>query len=114
MHRFATAAVLVVAMSAPVFAGAALMDHSAITILGQPGGCSSSCDVGGKGAGGLNSGGNAQGSYQKEPDTGFGTFTQAGTPGTGRITLNNPPDQVGTQSGNYPKLVGHCTGYLSC
>ncbi|HZN83493.1 MAG TPA: hypothetical protein VFC01_27980, partial [Mycobacterium sp.] len=103
MRRFAIATLLVVATSAPAVAGAALIDHSTIAMLGQPGGCSTSCDVGGKGTGG----------YQKEPDTGFGSFTQAGTPGTGRITLNNPPDQVGTQSGNYPKGAGHCTGYLT-
>jgi opacity protein-like surface antigen len=110
VRKFACAAVLAAAISAPVLAGA-LVDHSAVSVLGAPGGCSSSCS---HGAFDTNNPGQAHGGYQKAPPdelTGVG-FSQAGTPGTGRITLNGTT--TGTQSGNYRKQAGHCTGFFSC
>jgi hypothetical protein len=104
MRRFAHAAVFVVALATPVLT-AVLIDHSVDSVLGAPGGgCSSACTVGGADLDNL---GNAQGRHVKEGDS----FSQSGTPGTGRITTGDP-GVPGTQSGNHPKGVGHCTGYL--
>ena len=106
MRRFAHAAVFVVALSAPILA-AALQDHSEFSVLGAPGGgCSSTCSVGGADP---SNPGQPPGRHIREADPGF---TQSGTPGTGRITVETLFGP-GTQSGNHPKGVGHCTGFLS-
>jgi hypothetical protein len=114
MRRFAQAAVVAAAISAPVFAGA-MIDHSVVSVLGKPGGgCSSTCNVGGAAPGSP-----AQGGHSKISQPGMGSSTMSGTDAvggtTGRIAINNSPI-VGTASasGNYkPPLKGHCMGYLT-
>src|SRR6188474_625053 len=79
MRKFAYAAVFATAISAPVLAGA-LMDHSAVSVLGEP--CSSSCLKGG--ADPANPG-NAQGGHSQittqlpAPFVGSRTDTTSGT-----------------------------------
>ena len=112
MRRFAHAAVLAVAISAPVLTGA-LMDHSVVSVLGAPGGCSSSCTVGGAAPGSP-----AQGGHRNIMTFGGGAQTQSGTvavpfgqQSTGRIATTNSSGQiVGSHSGNFKKGTGHCTG----
>ena len=103
-------------MSGPVLAGA-LMDHSVLLVLGAPGGCSSSCSVGGAGNGGISSGGQAQGGHIKGVINSFATGSLSGTlatgdpasPGTGHLVATTPV--TGTTSGNFRTLPGngHCT-----
>src|ERR1700742_4190074 len=46
MRRFANTTIVALAISAPVLTGV-LVDHSAVSLLGAPGGCSSNCSRGG-------------------------------------------------------------------
>jgi hypothetical protein len=125
MPKFARAALLVMAMSAPVLVGA-LTDDSVVSVLGAPdtgGGCSSNCSVGGSkydggGTGAINSGGKAEGGYKNFTGTagendGF-TFSYAGTlAGNGGRSGSGHSDVIGsTISGNFNTLpgTGHCTG----
>jgi hypothetical protein len=120
MRKFAHAAVLAVAISAPVLTGA-LMDHSVVSVLGAPGngGCTSGC-----GGANPNNPGNAQGGHSVS-NFGFGPQTASGTlavtgfgSGTGHYTVGGP--FPGTASGNFtsglntpPTAKGHCTGQFS-
>jgi hypothetical protein len=110
------AAVFVVAMSAPVLAGA-MMDHSVVSVMGQPdtGGCSSNCSVGG--APGGTAEGAAQGGYTNLNDFGVSTSTAGtgavlGGPSTGHSVITAPI--TGSASGNFNAFPepghGHCTG----
>jgi hypothetical protein len=122
MRRFTHAAVLAVALSAPVLTGA-LMDHSVVSVLGAPGGCSSSCDVGGAtgGKGSTSSGGQAEGGHINGAINPMTTGSISGTlatggptsPGTGHLVVTAPV--TGTASGNFTTLPGngHCTGALN-
>ena len=118
MRRFAHAAVLAVAISAPVLAGA-LVDHSVVSVLGKTGGgCSSNCSVGGAAPGS-----SAQGGHRLiTTDNGLASRSSSGTgavPGgqtTGHSTETIRGNTVGTASGNFdtvPSSKGHCTGVLS-
>jgi hypothetical protein len=134
MRKFAHAAELAVAISAPVLAGA-LMDHSVVSVLGAPGnGCSGTCSVGGApnpATGGLPSNGNTrtQGGHTTEPNVLGTPQTASGTlaltsSGTGHLTQGgsrpppgtpgNPGTLTGTLSGNLTAGPwagkGHCTG----
>lgn len=129
MRKFAHAAVLAVAISAPVLAGG-LMDHSVVSVLGAPGigGCSSGCGVGGAtnpatgqpGNGAVNSGGAAQGGHTAgtnpftgAPQTQSGTLEVTGVgSGTGRQAVggSNPGTASGNFTGGIPTSKGHCTG----
>ena len=130
MPKFARAALLAMAMSAPVLAGA-FMDHSVVSVLGAPdtgGGCSSNCSVGGSkydggGTGEINSGGKAEGGYKNYTGEGGSTFRFTGTipanggrSGSGHGEINAPESGVagvvGTFSGNTTRRPwsGHCTG----
>jgi hypothetical protein len=80
MRKFVYAAVFATAISAPALAGA-LMDHSAVSVLGAPGGCSSSCTVGGADP---DNPGNAQGGHFASTNAAGFTQTGSGTVGTGR------------------------------
>ena len=94
------------------------MDHSVLLVLGAPGGCSSSCSVGGAGDGGISSGGQAQGGHINGVINSFATGSLSGTlatgdpasPGTGHLVATTPV--TGTTSGNFRTLPGngHCTG----
>src|SRR5690242_8278606 len=122
MRKVVHAAVFAMGISAPALAGV-LMDHSVVSVLGEPSGgtgpCSSNCTVGGSiydggGNGEINSGGKAQGGYKKftgEP----GTFTFTGTlpANGGRFGTGHSVDLNGdTISGNFNTFpgTGHCTG----
>src|SRR5258705_2210338 len=116
MRKFAYAAVFATAMSARVFAGA-LIDHSAVSVLGDP--CTkASCSVGGAGQGGTSSDGAAKGG-QFNTTVGSANLTNTGTlatspdnaSGTGRQTLTSDTLN-GTASGNLSNGIpgkGHCT-----
>jgi hypothetical protein len=112
MRKFAYAAFFATAISAPALAGA-LMDHSAVSVLGAPGGCSSTCTVGG--ADPANPG-RAQGGHfaiDNPPIAGSasGTFAVPGGQTTGHVNQTAPTP--GTVSGNFnevPSSKGHCTG----
>jgi len=117
MRKFVYAVVLATAISTPVLTGA-LMDHSAVSVLGAP--CSNPCAKGG--ANPANPG-NAQGGHSQinvleaPPFTGFATITTSGTravPGgqeSGRRVSDSPNDALDrSQSGNFTKGNGHCTG----
>jgi hypothetical protein len=114
MRRFVQAAVVAAAISAPVFAGA-LMDHSVVSVLGQPTGgkCSSNCSVGGLGSG-ASSG--APGGHMKMSAPGVGSASISGTASTGRI-VSTVPGIAGSASGNFTNGIGagkgHCTGFLT-
>jgi hypothetical protein len=121
MRRFAQAAVVAAAISAPVFAGA-MIDDSVVSVLGSPGtgqGCSSSCNVGGSAPGSP-----AQGGHSKISVSGMGSASMSGTAAaggsTGRIVINNPTFAIGSASGNFTSVTagtgpgkGHCTGALT-
>ena len=106
MRKFAYAAVFATAISAPVLVGA-LMDHSAVSVLGAPPGssgpCSGNCSVGAAGNGGTNSGGASQGGH-----TMLGPISISGTESTGRFEIA----RAGSVSGNRGTIPirGHCTG----
>jgi hypothetical protein len=117
MRKFAYAAVFATAISAPVLAGA-LMDHSAVSVLGAP--CSNPCAKGG--ANPANPG-NAQGGHSvitvppPVGGTNSTTVTLSGTqavPGgqaSGRRVSDSNNDALdSSQSGNATKGNGHCTG----
>jgi hypothetical protein len=117
MRRFAHAAIVAVAISAPVLTGV-LMDHSVVSVLGS---CKTSCTVGGADP---NNPGNAQGGRSALTVTvggvtlsgsASGTLAVPGGQQTGHTVGINPinPAANGTASGNFtdpnnPK--GHCTG----
>jgi hypothetical protein len=121
MRKFAHAAILAVAISAPVLAGG-LMDHPVVSVLGAPGsgGCSSGC--GGAGNGGVNSNGKAQGGHTTFTNQ-FGSVTESGTvavhgplgpssgQNTGRTAVggSNPGTISGNATAGTP-VKGHCTG----
>jgi hypothetical protein len=124
MPNFAHAALLAMALSAPVLAGT-LTDQSVVSVLGAPdtgGGCSSNCSVGGStydggGTGRINSDGKAQGGYKNYTVTGDDPyhFTFTGTlpaDGGGRYGSGHSVNPGGTISGNFDTLpgTGHCTG----
>jgi hypothetical protein len=110
------AAVLAVAISAPVLAGA-MIDYSVVSVLGQP--CSGSCQVGGAN---LSNPGQAQGGHEalssKSPSStnvASGTSAVVGGRSTGHVTETTPAGS-GTASGNFntiPSAKGHCTGILT-
>ena len=123
MRRFAHATVLAMAISAPALAGV-LMNHSPVSVLGAPGGCSSNCAVGAVtspsgtvGQGAVSSAGQAQGgrrveSYPLNPNLDVkqsGTFAVRGDTEAG----HNDTDR-GTLSGNFTSIPGkgHCTGSI--
>lgn len=115
MRKFAHAAVLAVAMSAPVLAGA-LMDHSVVSVLGAPGnGCSSSCSVGGAAYPSPAQGGHTTGTgCCGQPLTVSGTMAVNGTvgPSSGQNTGRTVTPTEGL-SGNFTNGFpgnGHCTG----
>jgi hypothetical protein len=112
MRKFSYAAVFAVAISAPAVAGAALMDHSVLSVLGAPdGGCSSSCFVGGADP---NNPGEAEGGHAANSlFNGSGTIAIPGGQQTGHIEIASI--FPGTGSGNFTTLPpkGHCTGGLS-
>lgn len=89
MRRIVATTVFALAITTPGIAGPFLVD-STVSVVNKPsnnGGCSTSCAVGGAGT---TASDNGRGGYQKQPpddltETGF---SQAGTPGTGRITLS--------------------------
>ena len=122
MRRFFHAAVFAVAMSAPVLAGV-LIDHSQVSVLGAPRGCSSSCNVGGAtgGQGSTSSGGRAEGGHINGVINPMTTGSISGTlatggptsPGTGHLVVTAPV--TGTASGNFTTLPGngHCTKALN-
>jgi hypothetical protein len=118
MRTFAQAAVLAVAISAPVLTGG-LVDPSVVSVLGKSGGCSSNCAVGGAGNGGASSNGAAQGGHTKTTQPGMGSASMSGTAAvggtTGRIAINNPTFAIGSASGNFTTVPGkgHCTGALT-
>jgi hypothetical protein len=115
MQKFAHAAVLAVAICAPVLT-VALMDHSVVSVLGQPTngkGCSSNCSVGGLASSGASSG--APGGHMKMSAPGVGSASISGTAKTGRI-VSTVPGIAGSASGNFTNGfpgVGHCTGLFS-
>jgi hypothetical protein len=116
MRKFAYGVIFATAISGPAFAGA-LMDHSAVSVLGAPGGCSSSCSVG---SADPDNPGNAQGGHSVNTLAPGITVSGggAGVPGAfgpGHITLSEPLPP-GTTSGNFrtvPSSKGRCTGSLS-
>jgi hypothetical protein len=112
MRSFVHAAVFAVAISAPALAGA-LMDHSAVSVLGAPGsGCSSSCDVGGAAPGSPAQGGHLNNDPTLGSGSASGTLAVPGGQTTGHIN-QTAPDPVATVSGNFntiPSSKGHCTG----
>jgi hypothetical protein len=113
MRKFAYAALFATAISAPALAGA-LMDDSAVSVLGAPGGCSSSCTVGGADP---DNPGQAQGGHFAV-DTPFTAGSASGTLAVqdGQNTrghINQTVPTPGTVSGNFdeiPSSKGHCTG----
>ena len=112
-RRFAQAAVVAAAISAPVFAGA-MIDHSVVSVLGKPSGtgpCSSNCQVGGLGSGAASG---APGGHQIASGP-AGTASISGTATTGRI-VSTVPGVAGSASGNFTNGFpgkGHCTGLYS-
>jgi hypothetical protein len=126
MRAFVRSTIFAIAMSAPVLAGA-LMDHSAVSVLGAPAGgtgpCNTQCHVGGAatGNGGVNSGGAANGGHIIVPgrnglgsSSASGTFAVSGGQQTGHVVQNpTNPNETGTVSGNFTDPSnphGHCTG----
>jgi hypothetical protein len=127
MRKFAHAAVLAVAISAPVLTGA-LMDHSVVTVLGAPGSpgpnpspCSSGCSVGGVYP--APTYGTAQGGHSTigccgQPYSISGTMAVNGFmgpnpngPNDGHLVSGSGPS-LQTVSGNFSSgtLKGRCTG----
>jgi hypothetical protein len=114
MHKFTHAAVLAVAISAPVLAGA-LMDHSVASAApGTGGGCSSSCSVGGAAYPSPGQGGHTTGTgCCGTPLTESGTLAVTGFPsGSGRVAVGGtlPGTASGNFTGGIPTSKGHCTG----
>jgi hypothetical protein len=116
MRRLASA-VFVVATSGTLLTGA-LMDRSAVSVLGAPdagGGCSSSCAVGGADS---SNPGQARGGYSTGPLPSpiLGDVTEAGTVASGgaqgHVVATGPSLVNGSLSGNFESLPGkgHCTG----
>jgi hypothetical protein len=122
MRKFAYTAVFATAISAPALAGA-LLDYSAVSVLGAPPGsagpCSSSCTVGG-----ANLSNPGQGGHQTRTIPGFATLSESGSgavPGgqeAGHTTLDVAPTTdfpdgfSGSASGNFTNRMnpkGHCT-----
>ena len=115
MRKFACAAVMAAARSAPVLAGA-LMDHSAVSVLGAPGTgpCSSECFVGGTDGGTPGRGGHYASPQELDGSTltGSGTIAVQGGQTAGRVAAIDSMGHIVTAvSGNASKPgTGHCTG----
>jgi hypothetical protein len=121
MRRLASAAVFVVAVSAP--AVPALMDHSVLSVLGDSPGsagpCSSDCSVGGAalGNGRANSNGAAQGGHANLTGPGLqssvsGAIAVVGAPVIAGHEVVTEGGSTTSISGNFTTIPGkgHCTG----
>jgi hypothetical protein len=120
MRNFVTTSTFAIAVAAIAAIGAAVQ-HPTVSVLGQPGnggggGCSTTCDNGHFGQGGLSSDGKAQGTLFRAPSTLFPGETISGSGNThgGRFGITN----TGSASGNFApdgSLRGHTSGIFgSC
>lgn len=120
MGTFVRTAKFALAVAAIAAAGAAVQ-HPTVSVLGQPGnggggGCSTSCENGHFGQGGLASDGKAQGTLFRAPSTMFDgeTISGSGNQFGGHFWITN----TGSASGNFApdgSLRGHTSGIFgSC
>jgi hypothetical protein len=120
MGTFVRSATFALAVAAVAAVGTAVQ-HPTVSVLGQPGnggggGCSTACEVGHFGNGGVNSDGKANGTLIRRPSTLFlgETRTESGNAFAGRIGVTN----TGAFSGNFApdgSLRGHISGeYGNC
>ena len=126
MRNFARTTSFGVAVAAIAAIGAAVQ-HPTVSILGQPGdggggGCSTTCENGHFGQGGLASDGKAQGTLFRAPSTMFGgeTISGSGNLQGGRFWITNTGSASGRfdpggplERGHLSGIFGNCSGDIS-